>query len=264
MYNYSEILSLYKTIYKENNIPYSKDKLISELEYKGVSNFNAIKFIKQFNCYCQKRKRLKHRINEIIENRASIKNSDMYFITVTFTDNELSNTTSATRHDYIKRLCHDNFYRYIANIDFGKTTNREHYHILALCDNEIFYKEKNHLRIKSVKKLNGLIDIKKVPLDDDLNKIGEYTLKLSQHALKGEIDSQNCIIYDRNKSEDILMSGNTYFRILKNKENYKKQIEKNIHKNQEKYRTLRAQKRQMKFEDYVNYLFNSYIIDDGY
>lgn len=245
MYNYREILSLYKAIYNENNLPKSKGKIINELECKGVSQDNAIRFLKENHCYCAKRSRLHSRINEFIENRASIQNSDMYFITVTFTDKELASTTCATRHDYIKRLCHDNFYRYIANIDFGTTTNREHYHILALCDNEIFYREKNHLRLKSVKKLTGLIDIKKVPLDDDLKKIGEYTLKLAQHALKGEITHQNCIIYDRNKSEDILLSGSTYLRILKNKENYQKQQERNIKKLQDKYRTLKNERKSM-------------------
>ena len=56
------------------------------------------------------------------------------FLTLTFDEDSLKNSSSESRHNWVKRFLKRNFNCYVANIDFGKTTQREHFHAVVLGD----------------------------------------------------------------------------------------------------------------------------------
>lgn len=60
--------------------------------------------------------------------------SDYYciFITLTFTDKVLSKTNEKTREIYIKKFLKNESVFYIANRDYGKEKDREHYHAFLI------------------------------------------------------------------------------------------------------------------------------------
>jgi hypothetical protein len=69
-----------------------------------------------------KAKRCKDRVED------SVTCGNAYFITLTFTDEILSKTNEKTRRRYVSRAFKAIGYRYVANIDYGDKTHREHYH----------------------------------------------------------------------------------------------------------------------------------------
>lgn len=109
-----------------------------------------------------------------------------YFLTLTFTDEVLAKTSVKTRRRYVARFLKANCERYCANIDFGKTTGREHYH--AIVDREInapwkygFYK---YEPVETSEK--------------DALTVSNYVAKLTNHALKVK-QLNTRIIYSRTK-----------------------------------------------------------------
>lgn len=132
-----------------------------------------------------KSKRLKDKITYLVSQ------GQAYFLTFTFTDEVLNSTSEATRRKYITRLLKEQSQHYVANIDFGKTTGREHYHAV----------------------LNAFITpdlwpygfIKSMIIGNDEStpvKLGKYITKLSNHALKDTTEGKSrfrTLIYSRNK-----------------------------------------------------------------
>lgn len=60
-----------------------------------------------------------------------VSNGNGYFLTLTFTDDVLANTTEATRRKYVSRILKKYFPFYVANIDYGSEKGREHYHAIV-------------------------------------------------------------------------------------------------------------------------------------
>lgn len=78
--------------------------------------------------------RLKNRIYNMIKDNIF----NCLFITFTFTNDILENTTEQTRLRYIKAYLNSQTNEYILNRDYGKTTEREHYHaIVKLKDSKL-------------------------------------------------------------------------------------------------------------------------------
>jgi len=107
-----------------------------------------------------------------------------YFLTLTFTNEVLENTSQATRRRYVARFLKANCKKYVANIDFGKTTNREHYHAIIDCSISAewpygFYK---YEPVKTSEK--------------DALTVSNYVAKLTNHALKVK-QLQLRLIYSR-------------------------------------------------------------------
>lgn len=113
-------------------------------------------------------KRLKNRLKNML------KKGQCIFLTLTFTDEVLHNTSAATRKKYVvrtlKRITDD----YVANIDFGKNTDREHYHAVIRSD---FYDQKDWPYGFS----KGKPIIYKT---EDPQAVTNYLIKLTNHALK--------------------------------------------------------------------------------
>lgn len=108
------------------------------------------------------------------------------FATLTFNDDVLNNTTTETRRRYVSRFLKQQSTLYVANIDFGKTTGREHYHAVLLCD---------HIRKGSWS--YGFDDYKKIRCDNMATiKLAKYISKLTNHAIK-ETTKRCCYIYSR-------------------------------------------------------------------
>ena len=125
-------------------------------------------------------KRLKDRIERYLSMGCCI------WLTLTFTDAVLSKTTEETRKRYVARFLKSQSPYYIANIDYGSTTEREHYHAVVMTDfvdmtkwsYGFAYTEriKNHIKTST--------------------KISKYVSKLCNHAIK-ETTKRSCYIYSR-------------------------------------------------------------------
>lgn len=150
--------------------------LCLEYQYKDIVEARKI------NTSSYKRvKRLNKRIETYLQSGQCI------WLTITFNDTTLSNTSEKTRRRYVSRFLKSVSTSYLANIDYGKTTEREHYHAVVLCDfvdpkcwsYGFIYTEriKNHIN---------------APV-----KLSKYVSKLTNHAIK-ESTKRNVYIYSRN------------------------------------------------------------------
>lgn len=123
------------------------------------------------NARYQRTKRIRERLNTFIYL------GQAYLLTLTFTDDVLSSTSYDTRRQYVRRYLSKNYQYYFANIDFGETNNREHYH--ATVDASVLGV------IPDKDWPYGFIDIKPVRLNDKSPiAISKYQSKLSNHAIK--------------------------------------------------------------------------------
>lgn len=110
-----------------------------------------------------------YRIKKRIESILSLNNP--YFVTLTFNDDILNNDQINRRREiqrYLKSISNN----YVANIDFGKLNNREHYH--AVCD--LIRDKEYKLGFSDFEKINNY----------NVENIAKYTSKLTNHAKKGK------------------------------------------------------------------------------
>lgn len=127
-----------------------------------------------------------------------------YFLTLTFTDYVLNNTTQKQRREYVSKWLKKNYNQYVANIDFGgnyiyiddngverKATNREHYHAVVLYENSVDYR--SFIIKKRINRVNSEYIVWNNNTD---NKLGQYLAKLTNHAIK-ESTKRCCYIYSR-------------------------------------------------------------------
>lgn len=149
----------------------------------------------------------KHLINEFLEcfkiNQASYKRTNRLkqrienmllsgnciFLTLTFNDETLNNTTSKQRRVFVSRYLKTFNCKYVANIDFGKENHREHYHAI-ICADSI-----NYLLWNKYGAINGE-RIRNKDLQSDKTKLAKYICKLSNHAIK-ETTKRSSLIYSR-------------------------------------------------------------------
>ena len=128
-------------------------------------------------------KRLQDRV------RAMLLGGDCLFLTLTFSDSTLSSTNEKQRRVAVSRYLKSFNARYVANIDFGKTNHREHYHAIintGLVDYSLWRKYGN---------INGE-KIRNKDIENDCKKLSKYVAKLSNHAIK-ETTHRSCLIYSR-------------------------------------------------------------------
>lgn len=112
-------------------------------------------------------------------------NYKIVFGTLTFNDEDLK-INKLTRRRYVQRFLKENVIEYIANIDYGKVNNREHYHFIAIIKENI-----------NTKKWKRIINIKKVNIDSIENTLN-YVLKLNNHSFKDTTKNER-ILQDRDK-----------------------------------------------------------------
>ena len=188
--------SLYSKLYENylvDGVYYSKlerlsneTKLIGELfqDYQKIGlekEFNEC--IKINNASYKKVQRLKHRISKMLIEGNCI------FLTLTFSQQTLDNTTTHERRKAVVRFLKTCSSSYVANIDFGKDNEREHYHAIVLT-NSVNYKEWNKF---------GIINGERIRLkgdNKDSERLSKYITKLTNHAIK-ETTKRNAVIYSR-------------------------------------------------------------------
>ncbi len=132
-----------------------------------------------YHAHLERVLRLKKRIKSILNSKHCL------FITFTFTNDILAKTSAQTRRKYVTRylnlFCGD----YVANIDFGSKTDREHYHAVLGFDILL------HTPIWKY----GFINIKHITKTDKTDtKLAKYVAKLTNHAIK-ETAKGNKMIY---------------------------------------------------------------------
>lgn len=186
------------------NINYAKNSWFKACEY-GTDMFKKyeiylgvnlelspfeIKCCKQiYNAYRQRNKRLKLYID------LAITGYDCVFLTLTFRDSVLNNTSHDTRREYISEYCKGlggSFY--CANIDYGDkdknvhSKQREHYHALV---NLPF------IDLSSYK--YGYIFSERVRKSSKSDVLAKYINKLTNHAYKDSTKGRDRVIYSRKK-----------------------------------------------------------------
>lgn len=129
--------------------------------------------------------------------RYRIENYNCLWLTLTFRDDVLDNTSKKTRHEYIRRYLKSlNIPFGVANIDYGdKVKNpdsleREHYHAVIQAD-----------RVDPSTYTYGFCKIKKITnANRSVEKISEYVNKLTNHAYKDSTGRER-LIYLRTKEK---------------------------------------------------------------
>lgn len=137
---------------------------------------------KIYNAHINRVKRVKDRITKILYSGSCI------FVTLTFDNKVLNNTSSKTRREYAQRffnLSED----YVGNIDFGKKYEREHYHGVIQAD-KVNHTDWQYGRIGFERIRNNT---------DDTVRISRYIAKLVNHAIK-ETTKQCRLLYPKRKT----------------------------------------------------------------
>lgn len=175
----------YKTFTGED--PYAVSNLISELDPDGspLGFYGMLLYKTALNIshgQRAKKRRVKSKIGAIVEQGACV------FLTLTFRDDVLASTTEETRRRYVQRFLKSQCSVYVGNIDFGSTTQREHYHALVFAPRVDMSKWKYGFAWAEV--VRGT--------KADSEKVCKYVTKLSRHALKETAGKGRRIIYSRN------------------------------------------------------------------
>lgn len=122
--------------------------------------------------------RLKRRITKMLNK------GNCVFLTLTFTDEVLQSTTQEQRRLYVVRYLKSQSDTYIANIDFGASNGREHYHSILLGE------------VNISRWAYGNLDAKRIIRSSNPAVLGNYVNKLVNHAIK-ETAKRSHLIYSR-------------------------------------------------------------------
>lgn len=133
----------------------------------------------------KRKKRLQEKVGNLIENPCV---GDIFFLTLTFRDEVLANTTAKTRREYVRKFLKRYCVEYAANIDFGGQNGREHYHALAYgkVDEKVWAEKCGFIKSEKVRRNHASNE-----------RLCKYTAKLTNHALKVNGGKAPRIIYSR-------------------------------------------------------------------
>lgn len=114
----------------------------------------------------------------------------IWFCTFTF-DNRYINKSMRTKRDIIKSVINDLDFKYILNVDYGKNTQREHYHCILATNididlNDYFQSYYMGGFSFSIQCKSGL---------DDIRRLSKYINKLVNHCIKATTTKQR-IVYN--------------------------------------------------------------------
>lgn len=169
-----------------------------------LDNFNeeeARECIKIYKADKQRKYRLFNKIVEwffAVRELPFYEDNDIVFFTLTWTDEDLQNTNKETRRKYVQRFLKENTLNYIANVDYSPEKDREHYHAIAVIDEDI-----------DITKWQRISWIERVPKKSkDLKKIVKYILKLTNHSYKESTKREKAIYSRNNKLLDFYIKDN--------------------------------------------------------
>lgn len=187
MFSYSQSLfntyGLINFSMKEHLTRHNRETYQELKEYCDFTNLsNELKECSRINhANFERVKRLKDRVSNILSTGCAS------FVTLTFTNQVFNDTNELTRRKYVSRWLRSFGVPYVANIDYGKNTNREHYHAVIGC------------LIPSKSWCYGFSDIEliKTNNDNDIICLSKYVSKLTNHAIK-ETTKRCALLYSRN------------------------------------------------------------------
>ena len=169
---------MYRLLIEYGYMPPSNITPYFETDFSVFMDYYTIRECQRiFDAHRSRSSRVRKRISLMLE-------KPCIFLTLTFTDEMLSNTQSSTRRRYIVGFLSQFGVPCIANKDFGKLNGREHYHALIQISN-IDYSLYDY----------GAINGKRVVQSSDTDiKLSKYISKLTNHAIK-ETTKNSRIIY---------------------------------------------------------------------
>lgn len=185
-----------------HNFAYGDRSKLEELE--DVYGLELVQVARSINQSKYKRKqRISSRIGSLISLGSCV------FLTLTFRNEVLDETTAETRRRYVSRFLKECSPAYVANIDFGDdgniheykaddgtirvSTAREHYHAIVFVPSVDLDGWKH-----------GIINAKRINVEsDDIEAVTKYVAKLSNHAMKVNNGHAPRMIYSRTNRDAI-------------------------------------------------------------
>lgn len=175
-YYYDSLIDLYDD---EQGVFYraSLDNKWTDFVIENRSNSQLDCALRLIDSKQRKAQKVREKIADLILNNNAV------FLTLTFRDEVLENTTPLTRRTYVRKFLKSVSSQYCANIDFSPDIGREHYHAVIT----------NRIDLNSWK--YGFSYAEKVRCrNSDLKRVSKYITKLTAHALK--VDATR-LIYSR-------------------------------------------------------------------
>ena len=159
---------------------------LNDLLFESIENGYKNEFLeclKINKASYERTNRLKKRISDMLLS------GDCLFLTLTFNDNTLNETSADTRRQYVRKYLKQFNAKYVANIDFGSKNHREHYHAVINASNIDLssWRKYGNINIERVRNRN---------IDKDKTKLSKYIAKLSNHAIK-ETTKRCSLLYSR-------------------------------------------------------------------
>lgn len=138
---------------------------------------------KLLNARIQKVGRIKKRLLYLL-----IRYNYIWFCTFTFSDKYI-NKSERTKRDLIKQFLNTHDFKYILNIDYGKSTQRQHFHCILATNidmdvNQYFQSFYNGGYSLSIQCKKGV---------DDLTRLTKYIDKLVNHCIKATTNRQRLV-----------------------------------------------------------------------
>lgn len=168
------------------------EKLLSQLIEYNKKRYYAFKEQKPFEYDPQFEKLLNARIQKVgrIKKRLLyllIRYNYIWFCTFTFSDKYI-NKSERTKRDLIKKYLNTHDFKYILNIDYGKNTQRQHFHCILATDIDMDINQyfQNFYPCFSLS-----ISCKKGV--DDLKRLTKYIDKLVNHCIKATTNRQRLV-----------------------------------------------------------------------
>lgn len=193
----------------------------------SVEDFNACESLRQAKS--KQRKSLSDHLQFMVENCPD--NCELVFLTVTESPELQEKYNEKERRHRITRLLSEICEDYDGNVDFGKDTEREHFHFVAMVP-------KNQITEKSVEKVDkiGRKRVYKVPVLEGLSNawgsyIGVERLKTSQKSIKktsayiGKLTSH---ALKATAGKRIVARNSEYKKMLKAKRQEAKEVEERL------------------------------------
>lgn len=164
------------------------------LAFKNKTKFNYnIDYERILTARYMKVSRIKKRLVYLLSRYQFV-----WFCTFTFDDYYI-NKCDRTKRDLIKSVINKLDFKYILNVDYGKQTERQHYHCILATDYSI---NLNDFLQLSYPCFSSALLCRNTT--DDLNRLSKYINKLTNHCIKATTNRQR--IYYNFKGYDTFKS----------------------------------------------------------
>ncbi len=226
----SKVNQIEKSLYAKHLLDTTGELLKTTLDYDTALRERCFLLEQDPDAYSECEKIIKARYKKASRVRSKISqmlrnNETVVFLTLTFTDDTLRNTTDETRRRYVTRFLKSFASDYVANIDFGKNNGREHYHAVAnalapldswskygFILSEYVKAPSDSTKPKSVPKRYKDLppdEQRRLMSNDDEKRLSKYIAKLSNHAIK-ETNRRCVLIYSKPKRETYVSTTDAY------------------------------------------------------